>query len=367
MRKLNHSEEATLPEFSRSDRWLITAEDRILVTGAAGFIGSRVVKCLIERGFRNLVCLARPSSNVSALEEIIATQGRGTQIKILKGNLLKRSDCDAACNSVSLILHLASGTGEKSYPDAFMNSVVATRNLMDASLLASTLKRMVLVSSFAVYSNQQGSNQLDESCPVIEKPELRGDAYCYAKVKQELIVRQYGEHFGYPYVIVRPGSVYGEGKSQITGRIGIGTFGLFLHFGGSNRIPFTFVDNCADAVVLAGLVKGVEGEVFNVVDDNVPTSRKFLRDYKRQVRPFKSLYVPHFASYAFCSLWEKYSNWSKGQLPPAFTTSRWFAEWRRTRYSNMKLKQRLGWSPKVSTNEAMQRYFQSLAQGEGNA
>src|SRR5205807_994577 len=83
--------------------------------------------------------------------------------------------------------------------------------------------------------------------------------YCYAKVKQDELVTDYGKKFGIPYVIVRPGSVYGPGKEQITGRVGIGTFGVFLHLGGSNTIPLTYVDNCVDAIVLAGLKKGVEG------------------------------------------------------------------------------------------------------------
>ena len=116
-------------------------------------------------------------------------------------------------------------------------------------------RRFVLVSSFTVYTNRQKSRRLDESCPVEEHPELRGDAYCFAKVKQEQIVAEYGKNFGIPYVVVRPGSVYGPGKRQITGRVGLGTFGIFLHLGGSNTIPFTHVDNCAEAIVLAGLVE----------------------------------------------------------------------------------------------------------------
>ena len=86
-------------------------------------------------------------------------------------------------------------------------------------------------------------------------------------------------------MIVRPGVVYGPGNKGITGRVGLGTFGLFLHLGGSNEIPLTYVDNCADAIVLAGIKGGVDGEVFNVVDDDLPTSRKFLRLYKKNVRP----------------------------------------------------------------------------------
>ena len=139
-----------------------------------------------------------------------------------------------------------------------------------------------------------------------------------------------------------PVAVYG-GKRDITGRVGIGTFGLFLHLGGSNTIPFTYVDNCAEAIVLAGLVKGIDGEVFNIVDDDLPSSREFLRLYKKRVRRFKSIYVPHTVSYALClSVGEVFDNGQKGQLPPAFNRGRWHAKWKKTRYSNEKLKTQAG-------------------------
>jgi nucleoside-diphosphate-sugar epimerase len=199
---------------------------------------------------------------------------------------------------------------------------------------------------------------LDESCPLEEHPELRGDAYTFAKVRQEQLVTEYGKDAGLPYVLVRPGSVYGA-KGDITGRVGISAFGPFLHLGGSNTIPFTYVDNCAEAIVLAGLVQGVDGEAFNVVDDDLPTSRKFLRLYKKSARNFKSIYVPHLMSYALCYLWEKYSKRSEGQLPLAFNRRRWHSEWKKTRYSNEKLKTRLGWRPKVSTAEGLRRYIEA--------
>jgi 2-alkyl-3-oxoalkanoate reductase len=348
------------------DSLVIGPEDRILITGAAGFIGSRVLEELLARGFRNLVCLVRPSSNQARIEAIVKARPLGAKVEVLQGNLLSRGDCQAACKDVAVVYHLAAGTGGKSFPDAFMNSVVTTRNLLDACLGCAKLRRLVLVSSFAVYTNQQTSNCLDESCPVEGRPELR-DAYCFAKVKQEEIVAQYAKDFGVPYVVVRPGSVYGGAKGEITGRIGLGTFGLFLHLGGSNTIPFTYVDNCAEAIILAGLVRGVDGEVFNVVDDNLPSSRHFLRQYKRNVRRFKSVFVPHAASRVLCCFWEKYSEWSQGQLPPVFNRRRWYSEWKKTRYSNAKLKSQLGWAPKVSTSEGLQRYFRSRSEGAANA
>jgi nucleoside-diphosphate-sugar epimerase len=332
---------------------IIAPDDRVLVTGAAGFIGSRVVESLLDRGFRNVACFARPSSDLARLEASIKGRPPETRIEVVPGNLLSRADCEAASKGVKVIYHLAAGTGEKSFPDAFMNSVVTTRNLLEASAPYGCLKRFVLVSSFAVYTNRQKSRRLDESCPIEAHPELSGSAYCFAKVRQEQIVTEFSKKFAMPYVIVRPGCVYGPGHAEITGRVGVRAFGPFLHLGGFNRIPFTYVDNCAEAIVLAGLIKGVEDEIFNVLDDDTPSSRRFLKLYKQNVRAFRSAYVPHMFSYALCYLWEKYSQWSEGQLPPAFNRRRWYAEWRQTSYSNAKLKERLGWAPKVPTSEAL--------------
>ena len=348
--------------------FIVTPDDKILITGAAGFIGSRVVQGLLEHRFRNLVCFVRPSSELSEIEAVRDRQPSGARIEVVKGNLLSPEDCEAASKGAAVILHLAAGTGEKSFPDAFMNSVVATRNLIDASLRHGCLRRFVLVSSITVYTNRgkRRGRLLDETCPIDEHPQFR-DAYCFAKVEQERLVAEYGRNFGVRFNVIRPGTVYGGSKSQITGRVGLGTFGLFLHLGGSNTVPLTYVDNCAEAIILAGLVNGVEGEAFNVVDDDLPTSRQFLRQYKKNVRPFKSIYVPHPLSHALCYLWERYSRWSRGQLPPVFNRARWHTEWKKTNYSNEKLKAKLSWTPKVPTPEALRRYFQSCRQSERHA
>jgi nucleoside-diphosphate-sugar epimerase len=140
-----------------------------------------------------------------------------------------------------------------------------------------------------------------------------------------------------------------------------------LHLGGSNPIPLTYVDNCADAIVLAAITPGVDGEAFNVVDDDLPTSRDFLRLYKRSVKKFRSYYIPKPISYFLCYVWERYSTWSEGQLPPAFNRSRWNSFWKKTRYSNQKLKTRLGWRPGISTKEGLKRYFEACREKEVHA
>jgi nucleoside-diphosphate-sugar epimerase len=337
---------------------IVDKDDLLLVTGATGFIGGRLVARLVEHGFRNLRCLVRAGSRRANLDAIVRPDA--CRIEVLEGTLLSPEDCLRATRNAAVVFHLAAGRGEKSYPDAFLNSVVTTRNLLEASMRHNCLRRFVNVSSFAVYTNRgkPARRLLDESCPVEPHPELR-DPYCFAKAKQDELVTEYGERFGIPYVIVRPGHVYGPGNEGISGRVGIGTFGIFLHLGGPNPIPLTYVDNCADAIALTGLRTGTEREVFNVVDDDLPSSNEFMRLYKRHVGRFPSIYVPHALSYVLCSLWEKYSQWSEGQLPPAFNRRRWHANWKRTKYSNAKLKSAVGWTPAVPTSEALGRYFES--------
>lgn len=339
---------------------LVSTDEPILITGASGFIGARLVSNLLDKGFRNLRCFTRPSSKMSRLKTF-RDRPDDARVQMVTGNLLSQEDCAAASKDVGIIFHLAAGRGEKSFPDAFMNSVVATRNLLEACARHQCLRRFVNVSSFSVYSNRKKSRWrlLDESCSIEPHPELCGDAYSFAKIKQDEIVAEYCNRLRIPYVIVRPGYVIGPGNPSITGRVGIGTFGIFMHLGGSNSIPFTYVDNCAEAIALAGLKKGIEGEAFNVVDDDLPSSRRFLRLYKRNVRRFTSIYIPHFVSYAGCYLWERYSTWSEGQLVPVFNRTVWHRSWKKTCYSNDKLKTRLGWTPTVSMAEGLRRYFES--------
>jgi len=339
-----------------NDRYIISPEERILVTGANGFIGTRVVKILGEYGFKNVRCFVRHSSRLSRLESVLDGSD-ATNVELVKGDLLSRDDCVRATDGVAVVLHLAAGM-EKSFAGAFMNSALATRNLMDAFLHNGKPKRFVNVSSFAVYSNlslERGA-VLDETCPLEDAPEKRWDAYGFGKLKQEELVKECGKRNNLPYVIVRPGAVFGPGKTSLNGRVGIDTFGFFIHLGGQNQLPLTFVDNCAEAIVLAGLTPDIDGEIFNIVDDELPTSSQFLRAYKKKAG-VRSISLPYPITYLLCYLWERYASWSRNQLPPAFNRRRCSAEWKGNRYSNRKLRERLSWEPHVKMDSAMEAFL----------
>jgi nucleoside-diphosphate-sugar epimerase len=337
--------------------YIISASDRILVTGSNGFIGAKVVESLLDYGFSNIRCFVRPSSQLDRLEEVLKRFPGGENAELVRGDLLSRDDCKRAAQGVSVIFHLAAGF-DKSFAGAFMNSALATRNLLDAFMEHGNPHRFVNVSSFAVYSNlkMKRGAWLDETCPIEDRPQERYDAYGFGKLKQEELVREYGKNHSLPYVILRPGAVFGPGKRDLSGRVGIKTFGFFIHLGGSNQLPLTYVDNCAEAIVLAGLKEGIDGETLNVVDDETMTSRNLLAACKR-AKKFFSVSIPYPLAHLFCSLWENYSKRSQGQLPPVFNRRRCAAEWKGNRYSNEKIRRVLGWKPRVKMAEALNSFL----------
>ena len=344
-------------------KFIGSPKDCILVTGSNGFIGSKVVEKLLECGFTTVRCLVRPSSKLDRLKKLLREVHASQNVEFVIGDLLSQDDCRTATAGVSIIYHLAAGM-EKSFAGAFMNSALGTRNLMDAFLERGEPKRFVNVSSFAVYSNlslKRGA-LLDETCPLENAPQERFDAYGFGKLKQEQIVREYGNKHNLPYVILRPGYVFGPGKRELNGRVAINTFGFLIQVGGSHLLPLTFVDNCAEAIVLAGLTAGIDGEVFNVVDDELLSGRQFLKLYKAKLER-SSVRIPYVAAYGLCFLWEKYAKWSNGQLPAVFNRRRCAAEWKGNRYSNQRLHERLDWKPRVPMKEAMEAF---LAQFDTN-
>jgi nucleoside-diphosphate-sugar epimerase len=338
--------------------WIISPSDPILITGARGFIGSSVVQAFLNLGFAEVRAVVRAVPEPSTSGATVPGDNRRLPI-FMEGNLLSPEDCARVVKGAKVIVHLAAGA-DKSFSGSYYNSVIVARNLLAAAGAEGGVARFINVSSFAVYSNWSipRGGMLDERCAVESEPYLRHEPYCYAKTKQDEIVQEMSRVHAIPVVTVRPGAVFGPRSRQyLTPRIGIDTFGIFLHLGGQNRIPLTYVDNCAEAIALAALSKGVDGEVFNIVDDDLPLSRDFLRDFKRYARRFYSISVPYPMFYLFCHLWEWYSVWSKGQLAPVFNRRRCAAYWKGNNYSNEKAKRMLGWSPRVPFAEAARRHF----------
>lgn len=329
---------------------------RVLVTGAGGYLGRHVAESLLAQGVRQLRLHVR-SAPPPGLVEALAARHPGASIETVAANLLYPRDLAAVVDGVDCVVHAAAGM-RGAAADMFANTVVGTRNLLDACVAAG-VRRMVLVSSFAVY-NTAGLGRgavHDESVPV-EEVGIRKGAYAHAKTRQEHLVAACRNAHGIETVVLRPGVIYGPGAAGPSSRVGISAMGLFFALAGRAELPLTYVDNCADAIALAAL-RAPDGAAYSVVDDGLPDCAAYLRGYRAARPGLRVVPVPYWALLLGSRLVLAYHRRSKGQLPAVFTPCIVRSMYRRFRHSNAALKA-LGWQPAVSTGEGMRRTFEAL-------
>ena len=328
---------------------------KILVTGAGGFLGKAIVDRLLAHGEIDLRCMLRDTSKARGLEEV-AARYPGANLEFITVNLRNLAEIGRAVAGCELVIHAAAAL-KGSPAEMFMDSVVASRNLLEAIVNEVRPIRVVLVSSFGamgVAELERGA-MVDESVPLERHPEQR-DVYSHSKLRQELLFWEYRDKYGFELVVLRPGVIYGPGGGHFSNRVGLSLFGRFLHLGGKNLLPLTYVDNCAEAIVVAALYEGSNGQVYNVVDDDLVTSAQYLSLYKKNVKAVRSVPVPYFALMLGSRMVERYSERSRGQLPAIFTPYKTRAMWGGNQFSNAKLKS-IGWRPLISTSEGLERAF----------
>src|SRR5436305_8560433 len=84
------------PNPALNSDYIVSRDQRILITGSNGFIGTKVVEKLLEYGFANLRCFVRPSSYLGGLKQVLAKFDAGKDIELVTGDLLSRDDCQEA-------------------------------------------------------------------------------------------------------------------------------------------------------------------------------------------------------------------------------------------------------------------------------
>lgn len=333
---------------------------KVLVTGANGFLGSAVVQRLLYSTDYFVRCLVRPGSSHARLDDLISKYiGR---VEIVYGLLSSSETCSASIQDIDIVFHLASSKNGAP-AEMFQGSSVATKQLLDAIRATSHNIKLLHCSSFSVYGVAElpKGAMVDENSPVETAPHKR-DLYAYSKWHQEQLVRQYAEQYGIPTAILRPGVIYGAGGSSMTPRVGLSLFGIFLFIGGDNTVPLTHVLNCADAFVVAAEHADYNGAIYNVVDDDLLTARKYLQLYRKNVENLKTIRIPYGLMMLISSACEWYFRKSKGQLPEIFTRYKTANMWKGNIFNNDKLKQ-IGWKPSINTFDGVRNYFYSLKTG----
>lgn len=325
---------------------------RLLVTGAGGFLGRHVVAEALERG-HNVLVMVRPAADATKL-----AWHEDPAVQLVRADLRSKAGLADAMTDVDAVLHLAASVGGDLYTQ-LAGTVVATENLLDAMGEAG-VKRIIAVSSFSVYAyiDKWSHSVLKETSPVERRLDERDD-YCRTKVMQEKLVRAYAEREGLRLTVLRPGVIYGRDNLWTACLGAQAGERWWIRIGAGAKLPLTYVENCADAVVLAAEKDEAVGKTFNIVDNRCPSHRKYIRLLRRRLSPPpKVIPVPWTVMRVICrAAWlaNKVLFDGEGKLPSILVPARMHARCKPLRYSNALLRKTLGWKPRFHLAEALNR------------
>ncbi len=246
---------------------------KVLVTGAAGFIGSHVCDHLVNNGYE-----------VIALDDLSGgfEDNVNAKAKFIKGSI---NDVDLINNlfkehQFTYVFHLAAyaaeGLSHFIRRFNYNNNLIGSINLINASINAGTVKCFVFTSSIAVY----GKNQLPMKEDMTPQPE---DPYGISKLAVEQDLKSAHEMFGMDYIIFRPHNVYGE--RQNIGDPYRNVVGIFMNqimqgkkltvFGdGMQTRAFSHIDDVAPIIAKSVEMPEVFNEVFNIGADTPYTVKE---------------------------------------------------------------------------------------------
>lgn len=248
---------------------------RVLLTGATGFVGQRVLLSLLRAGHQ-----VRAAVRTVPTPEGAAALGWNAAVEAARCDMLSGDGLRQACQGVDAVIHLAA---DLSGPAArkIATAVAGTRNLIAAIGPDST--RLVLASSFSVYDWERVGAVLDEASPLLDEAAAeRQDAYAQAKWRQELAARADCAARGMPLVVLRPAAIWSAGRRNLDG-VGLKAGKAAVVVGAGRLLRLTHVDNCADAFV-AALDPRAAGHTFNVDDGYAVTAWEYARQQGAAVR-----------------------------------------------------------------------------------
>ena len=230
---------------------MIQPGDPILVTGATGFVGSAVLRAVVERGARARV-LARPTSARANLA--------GLDCEVVEGDMRDAAAMARASGGIRYLFHVAADyrLWSRDPGELHRANLEGTRTVMEAALAAG-VARVVHTSSVATLRAAGADAVIDETAPLREHEAI--GAYKQSKVAAERLVEAMAIERGLPVVIVNPSTPIGPGDLRPT------PTGRMLLEAARGRLP-AFVDTGLNLVHvddvaaghLAALAKGRLGE-----------------------------------------------------------------------------------------------------------
>jgi nucleoside-diphosphate-sugar epimerase len=249
---------------------------RVLLTGATGFIGSHVLRRLLEHEGR---------IRVYALPETVHDLQQSDRVEVVTGDLQEEAGLAEALQDIETVYHLAGVLPGSSYDDLMRVNVHSTENLLRACGRAGGVLRFVFTSSVAVYGTASSPEEwpFSEVSPLQPRGIQRLRLYGLSKVAAEGLVQRYAQEFGFEYVILRPPTVYGLGSQRTESLV---EWVLTEPRAGYHTLvdPYTqllHVRDLAEVVALAGTHSEAANEIFNVAGMEVVTYRNLVTMIRR--------------------------------------------------------------------------------------
>jgi nucleoside-diphosphate-sugar epimerase len=246
---------------------------QVLVTGGAGFIGSNLVRALLERGDDVRVLDNFSTGNRANLE--------GLDVEIVEGELRSYERVHNAVRGAEVVYHLgALGSVPRSVQDPLTSSAVNIEGTLNVLLAARDegIRRVVFSSSTSVYGSSRQLPTTEETPPDPISPygvaKLAAERYCvsFSRVYESLetVVLRYFNVFGERQ---SPFSQYAAVVPLFVTAIAAGE-PVHIHGDGEQSRDFTYVGNVVDATLRAGEAAGASGEIFNIANGTPATVNK---------------------------------------------------------------------------------------------
>ena len=315
-----------------------------LVSGATGFLGSRLAMMLAKRGYR-VRALARPTSDLSRLSAL--------GVEIVTGDVGDRDSLARAAAGQSVVFHTAGKVTDWGGAAEFMTvNRDGTANIIDVCLRAG-VAHLVHVSSLTVLGLPRDGRMVDEQSPYAAAPP---DPYTQSKIAAEKLVRAAHGQQGLATTVIRPGVIWGAGDMTIMPRIvALMRRGRMPCLGrGDNLLGLSHVDNLSLGCVLAAEKAVAAGQIYHITDDELITLHQALdamADVFHVKRP--QFHVPVRAAKTAAALVELAARLRGCSQPPAITRYGVRLLSCHCRYDISKARRELGYAPRVSFAEGV--------------
>ncbi|MCA9529759.1 MAG: NAD(P)-dependent oxidoreductase [Myxococcales bacterium] len=245
-----------------------SVQGKVLVTGASGFIGSRL-RAALSAGGAEVVALRRSGSPA-------ATSGAAVTADYDDLDALRAAVRDV---EPDYVFHVAGVTKGVSYEDFQRGNVMPTANLIDAVRdVRPGLRRFVMASSLAAFGPAMNG------CPVCEDDDPHPvEHYGQSKLEAEQALRQRAG--GVPWTILRPSAVYGPGDVDFFNLFKSAAKGINVFFGNQARtFSCIYVDDCVRAFLTAATADEARGKGYFLADGAPLTWEAFQAQVVRATR-----------------------------------------------------------------------------------